>query len=173
MLIGMRIVRPRPQRHRNRNNKQRAQSPKSHLPRRAPRPQLQTDPNWGETAKQITPDKKGVHLIVDVGGLATLPQPVKAVRPEGLISITGILGGGSEDAVQKATLLECLVNACVVRGVVLGTREQVEEMNRFIEERRVRPAVDERIWGFGDVREAYGVMKGQERFSKICVRIVE
>lgn len=74
---------------------------------------------------------------------------------------------------QKATLLECLVNACVVRGVVLGTREQFEEMNRFIEERRVRPAVDERIWGFGDVREAYGVMKGQERFSKICVRIVE
>lgn len=74
---------------------------------------------------------------------------------------------------QKATLLECLVNACVARGVVLGTREQFEEMNRFIEKRGVRPVVYERVWGFGEVREAYGAMKGQGHFSKICVRIVE
>ncbi|ODM17031.1 hypothetical protein SI65_07430 [Aspergillus cristatus] len=24
-----------------------------------------TDPNWGETAKQLTPDKKGVHVVVN------------------------------------------------------------------------------------------------------------
>lgn len=128
-----------------------------------------TDPNWGETAKQLTPDKKGVHVVVDVGGLATIGQSLKSVRPEGLISVTGLLGD-SPDAAQTATLLGCLVNVCVARGVVLGTREQFEEMNRFVE-KAVRPVVDERVFGFGEVREAFGYMMGQGHFSKVCIQI--
>ena len=129
-----------------------------------------TDPNWGETAKQLTPDGKGVHVVVDVGGLETIGQSLKAVRPEGLISVTGLLGD-SPDAAQTATLLGCLVKACVARGVVLGTREQFEEMNRFVEEKGVRPVVDERVFGFGDVKEAYGYMMGQGHLSKVCIQI--
>ncbi|KAI5303116.1 hypothetical protein KEM56_007889, partial [Ascosphaera pollenicola] len=37
-----------------------------------------TDPNWGEAAKRLTPDGKGVHVIVDVGGLSTLSQSLEA-----------------------------------------------------------------------------------------------
>ncbi|XHG00045.1 hypothetical protein AWENTII_003516 [Aspergillus wentii] len=48
-----------------------------------------TNPNWGETAKTLTPGQKGCDLVVDVGGLSTLNQSFKAVRPDGVISITG------------------------------------------------------------------------------------
>lgn len=123
----------------------------------------------GETAKQLTPDKKGVHVIVDVGGLATIGQSLKSVRPEGLISVAGLLGDSSDGA-QTATLLGCLVNACVARGVVLGTREQFGEMNRVVEEKGVRPVVDERVFGFGEVKEAYEYMMGQGHFSKVCIQ---
>lgn len=128
-----------------------------------------TDPTWGETAKSLTPDGKGVDVVVDVGGLATLPQSLKAVRPEGLVSITGLLGGGSE--AREATLLDCLVQGCVARGVILGTRKQFEEMNAFIEEKGVRPVVDERVFGLGEVRDSYEYLMGQRHFSKVCIQL--
>lgn len=84
--------------------------------------------------------------------------------------MTGLLGS-SPDAAQTATLLECLVNACIARGVVLGTRAQFEEMNRFVEEKGVRPVIDEGVFGFGEVREAYEYMMGQGHFSKVCIRM--
>lgn len=129
-----------------------------------------TNPNWGETAKQLTPDRKGVHVVVDVGGLATIGQSLESVRPEGVISVTGLLGD-LPGAAQTATLLGCLVNACVARGVVLGSREQFEEMNQFMDEKGVKPVVDERVFGFEEVREAYGYMMGQGHFSKVCIQI--
>ena len=129
-----------------------------------------TDPNWGETAKRLTPERKGVDVVVDVGGLATLTESLKAVRPEGLISVTGVLSGSS-DALQTSNLLGCLVNVCVARGVVLGTREQFDDMNRFVEEKKVKPVVDEKLFGFEEVKEAYKYMKEQRHFSKISITI--
>lgn len=129
-----------------------------------------TDQNWGETAKWLTPEQKGVDVVVDVGGLATLTESLKAVRPDGLISVTGLLGG-SPDALQTSNLLGCLVNVCVARGVVLGTREQFDDMNPFVEEKKVKPVVDEKVFGFGEVKGAYEYMKGQRHFSKVCITI--
>lgn len=104
-----------------------------------------------------------MDIVVDVGGPATLSQSLKAVRPEGLISITGLLGSipGSGE-VQSTTLLDCLVYGCVARGVLLGTREQFDEMNVFIEKKCVRLAVDERVFGFEGVKEVYKYLMGQE-----------
>ncbi|OJJ99724.1 hypothetical protein ASPACDRAFT_60558 [Aspergillus aculeatus ATCC 16872] len=127
------------------------------------------NPKWGKSARQLTPDGKGVHLVVDVGGLSTVSQSLKAVRPEGVIAMTGLLGGAPDSNVN--TLIDCLVNLCTVRGVLLGTREQFEEMNRFIEEHRIQPAIDERVFGFEEVEEAYQYMDEQRHFSKVCVRI--
>lgn len=64
------------------------------------------DLNWGEIVKQLTPYNKGVHVVVDVGGLATIGQSLKAVRPDGLISVT-ILPSDSPDAGKASSLLDC------------------------------------------------------------------
>ncbi|PYH48796.1 zinc-dependent alcohol dehydrogenase family protein [Aspergillus saccharolyticus JOP 1030-1] len=128
------------------------------------------NPKWGETARALTPDGKGVHLVVDVGGLSTASQSLKAIRPEGMIAMTGLLGGPPPGE-NVNTLVDCLMNLCTVRGVLLGTRRQFEEMNRFIEEHGIRPAIDERVFGFAEVREAYEYMEEQKHFSKVCVRV--
>ena len=36
-----------------------------------------TDPNWGETAKRLSPGKAGVDIIVEVGGPGTMAQSLK------------------------------------------------------------------------------------------------
>ncbi|OJJ41683.1 hypothetical protein ASPWEDRAFT_56728 [Aspergillus wentii DTO 134E9] len=118
-----------------------------------------TNPNWGETAKTLTPGQKGCDLVVDVGGLSTLNQSFKAVRPDGVISITGVLGSASDSR--------------SARGIVLGTRRQFKEMNRFVHQHQIRPVVDERVFGYEEAKEAYEYMMAQKHFSKVCVRIEE
>jgi NADPH:quinone reductase-like Zn-dependent oxidoreductase len=40
-----------------------------------------TDPNWGETAKRLSPGKVGVDHIIEVGGPGTLAQSLKGIFP--------------------------------------------------------------------------------------------
>ncbi|RAK95626.1 zinc-dependent alcohol dehydrogenase family protein [Aspergillus ibericus CBS 121593] len=116
------------------------------------------DLKWGETAKQLTPDGKGVHLVVDV-----------AVRPEGVLAMTGLLGGAPDANVN--TLIDCLVNLCTARGVLLGTRQQFAEMNAFIEEHGIRPVVDDKVFGLEEAADAYQYMDDQRHFAKVFVRV--
>ena len=44
-------------------------------------------------------------------------------------------------------------------------------MNSFIEKHGVRPVVDERVFGFDEVKEAYTYMQEQKHISKVVVRI--
>ncbi|KAJ5132076.1 zinc-binding alcohol dehydrogenase-like protein [Penicillium atrosanguineum] len=125
------------------------------------------DSNWGETAKNLT-HGKGIDLVVDVGGLSTLPQSFKAVRTNGLIALTGMLGKADG---ELPSLMDCLMNVCTVRGVLLGTRDQFDEMNRFTEEKGIRPVVDERVFGFEECKEAYRLLERQGHFSKVCVSL--
>lgn len=124
------------------------------------------DANWGETAKKLTPGGRGVDVVVDVAGPATLEQSLKAVRPDGLISITGLLGAG-----DPPSMLACLAHGCVARGVLLGTKAQFEEMNAFVGEKGVKPLVDERVFEFHEVKEAYEYLMGQKHFSSVCIRM--
>ena len=52
-------------------------------------------PEWGTAVRELTPEKRGFDILVDVGGDVTLHQALKAVRKDGLIVVSGILGGFS------------------------------------------------------------------------------
>jgi NADPH:quinone reductase-like Zn-dependent oxidoreductase len=129
-----------------------------------------TDPRWGETAKSLTPGKVGVDVVVDVGGLSTLGQSLKATRVDGLVSACGLLGS-TPDGEETPNVLSVLMNGCIVRGVLLGSRTKFEEMCRWIEEVGVKPVVDDRIFKFKEVQEAYRFVDEQKHFSKIVIRI--
>lgn len=124
------------------------------------------DVNWGETAKALTPNARGVDVVVDVGGSATLEQSFTAIRSDGLVSITGLLGEGN-----PPSIMACMAQGCVARGVLLGTKAQFEEMNAFIGERGVKPLVDERVFKFNEVKKAYKYLMGQKHFSNVCIHV--
>lgn len=127
-----------------------------------------TTPDWGSVAKSLTPHRIGVTNVIDVGGLATLSESLNAVRVEGTVTATGVLGSEAREA---SSLLDTVWRVCSVRGVVLGSRRQFEDMVRFVEERGVRPVVDERVFGFEEVRDAYRWVDEQRHFSKVVIKI--
>ncbi|KAF9895431.1 hypothetical protein FE257_000337 [Aspergillus nanangensis] len=127
-----------------------------------------TTEKWGEAVKHLTPDGRGVDIVVDVGGLSTLRQSLESVRPEGLIALTGLLGEGGPN---PPTILDGLNYLCITRGLLLGSRVQFETMNRFIEEHGIKPILDEKTFTLGEVKEAYDYMTQQRHFSKVAIQI--
>jgi NADPH:quinone reductase-like Zn-dependent oxidoreductase len=81
--------------------------------------------NWGEKAKELT-GGKGVHHVIEVGGAKTMVQSLAAVRQEGIISIIGFVGGEAD--AKEPGFLDCLRRGCTVRGILIGSRDQFEDM---------------------------------------------
>jgi NADPH:quinone reductase-like Zn-dependent oxidoreductase len=128
-----------------------------------------TDPNWGETAKSLTAGKTGVTNIIEVGGPTSMRQSLAAVKMDGLISVVGFLGGA--ESASQPSFLDTLMNLCTVRGVIVGSRIQFENMNQAIDATNLKPVVDGTVWNFDQLKDAYQYMWDQKHFGKVVVRI--
>ncbi|KAJ5723496.1 alcohol dehydrogenase [Penicillium malachiteum] len=123
------------------------------------------DPNWGETAKKLTTEGEGVHMVVDVGGFSTVTQSLKAVRIGEVLVLTGVLGK-LEDGVSAPSIVDCQMRVCTARTFFLGMRDQFREMNRFIDAHDIEPVIDDRVFEFEEVKAAYELLERQQHLSK-------
>ncbi|QDS67550.1 hypothetical protein FKW77_003010 [Venturia effusa] len=128
-----------------------------------------SNPTWGETAKALTPSGHGLDLVVDVGGDNSLTQSLAATRVDGLVVAAGLVAGPPGGT--RPALMDTLWNICIVRGILLGTRQQFEDMNRFVEEKGIDVAVDDEVFELEDVKQAYRKLESQTHFSKIVIGI--
>jgi NADPH:quinone reductase-like Zn-dependent oxidoreductase len=124
--------------------------------------------DWGEQAKKLTPNQQGVDHVVEVGGPTTMAQSLKAIKIEGVISIIGFIGGFDK---EQPSFLDCLNNICTVRGLLVGSRKQFEEMNRAIEANNIHPIVDEKVFELAQLKDAYEYMWDQKHFGKLTIKV--
>ncbi|KAK0744606.1 hypothetical protein B0T21DRAFT_389896 [Apiosordaria backusii] len=125
------------------------------------------DVNWGETARQLTPGGEGVHHIIEVGGADTFTQSLSAIKMDGVISVVGFLGGRA----PKDNILEALSRVCTVRGVYVGSLEQLEAMVAEIEKHDIHPVLDKKEFPLEKAREAYEYMWAKKHIGKIPIII--
>ncbi|KAH6614009.1 hypothetical protein C7974DRAFT_404268 [Boeremia exigua] len=124
-------------------------------------------PNWGEKAKELT-GGLGVQHVVEVGGPTTMAQSLKAIAIDGVITIIGFIGGMDKN---QPTFLETLNNICTVRGILVGSRLQMEDMVSAIEANDLHPVVDEKVFELKDLQEAYEYMWDQKHFGKLTIKV--
>ncbi|KAF2854072.1 NAD(P)-binding protein [Plenodomus tracheiphilus IPT5] len=124
-------------------------------------------PNWGDKAKELT-GGVGVQHVIEVGGPATMAQSLKAIAVDSVITIIGSVGGMEKD---QPTFLDTLVNTCTVRGIVVGNRLQMQDMVNAIEANNIHPVVDEKVFEFKDLKEAYEYMWNQKHFGKLTIKV--
>lgn len=125
-------------------------------------------PNWGQKAKELTPKGEGVDNVLEVGGPATMSQSLNAVKVDGLISVIGFISGDSK---EQPTFMDALTKICNIRGLLVGSRDQFEAMNRCIEANKIKPVVDKKIFALDDLKEAYQYMWDQKHFGKLVIKI--
>lgn len=97
-----------------------------------------------------------------------MAQSLKAVAIDGVISIIGFVGGFSK---EQPTFLDCLSNICTVRGLLVGSRLQMEDMNRAVEANDIHPVVDEKVFELKDLRDAYQHQWDQKHFGKVTIKV--
>ncbi|KAI0121385.1 putative alcohol dehydrogenase [Xylariales sp. AK1849] len=127
-----------------------------------------SNPNdWGREARSLTPGEKGFDMVVDVGGDESLSQSLAAVRVGGTVLLVGAVGENAEPLPMSAAFL----HTCIVRGVLAGSRAQFRELVRFIDEKNIKPAVDDVVFELAEAKDAYKRLKEKKHFSKVSIRI--
>jgi NADPH:quinone reductase-like Zn-dependent oxidoreductase len=124
-------------------------------------------PNWGEVARSLTPEGAGFDHIIEVGGPGSLEQSLKAIKLEGVITIIGFLAQSE----QQPPLMSALNHICIVRGILVGSKQQFVEMNRAIDSNNIKPVVDSNIFSFEDLKNAYQYQWDQKHYGKVVVKI--
>lgn len=132
------------------------------------------NPDWAAEAKRLTKGN-GVDHIIEVGGTLTLQQSFDSIALHGLIHCIGHitnpdpLGAGKELRGPDAAFL-ALDRVCIVRGVVVGSREQLQDMLECFGAHSIRPVID-RIFDFGETRQAYDYLWSSSHTGKVVIRI--
>jgi NADPH:quinone reductase-like Zn-dependent oxidoreductase len=120
-------------------------------------------PDWEDRLRELT-GGAGVDHVVEVGGAGTFNKSLKAVRIGGRIYLIGVLAGPG-----TVNIMPILMKNVRVQGIFVGSREMFEAMNRAIALHQLRPVVD-RVFGFGEIREALKHMESGSHFGKVCLR---
>jgi len=123
------------------------------------------EPEWGKKARELT-GGVGVDHVVEVGGGGTIAQSLKAIRIGGQISVIGNLAGGS----TELSLIPILMQNVRLQGIIVGSREGFEAMNRAIAQHELRPVVD-RVFPFAETPEAFRYVAAGKHFGKVCIEI--
>jgi NADPH:quinone reductase-like Zn-dependent oxidoreductase len=124
-----------------------------------------TDPHWGDSAKKLT-GGVGVDLVLEVGGAATIHQSLRAVRMDGRIALVGNLGGNA----TELSLPSVFMRRIRIQGLLVGSRETFENLNRALTQHSVKPVVD-CVVPFDEVRQAFDRLSSGQHFGKIVVSI--
>ena len=85
-----------------------------------------------------------------------MQQSLEAIKIEGVISIIGFVGGTAGE--KEPGFLNALQHLCIIRGLMVGSREQFQQMNRAIDVNKIKPVLDQKEWGFEQTKDAYEYM---------------
>lgn len=106
-------------------------------------------PDWARASREITSDRGGYDLIVELGGAETLPLSLRAIRPGGTIAMIGVLTGLQLDA----SLGPIVARQVRLQGVTVGHRDGFEAMLRAMTQHGTRPVLG-KTFDFADLRPA-------------------
>lgn len=122
-------------------------------------------PEWQFEVLRLT-SGEGVDHVIEIGGGGTLTRSLEAVKSGGTVSLIGHLTG-TESAINPFPIL---VKAVRLQGVVVGSIQTFEAMNRALEELALRPVIDE-VFPLHRASQALARMEAATHFGKIVVRV--
>ncbi|MGA2887790.1 MAG: NAD(P)-dependent alcohol dehydrogenase [Terracidiphilus sp.] len=121
-------------------------------------------PAWDRWALDQT-GGEGVDLVVEVGGVGTLPRSLGALRMGGVIAQIGVLTGPSE----TLPLPLILHKQARIQGIYVGSRKDFEEMNKAIALAQLHPVVESFPWS--KAREVLTRLEAASHFGKLVLTV--
>jgi NADPH:quinone reductase-like Zn-dependent oxidoreductase len=120
-------------------------------------------PDWEAKVLELT-NGTGVDVTIETGGGGTLEKTIEATRTGGIISLIGVLTGGT---INPTTVMRKSIR---LQGVYVGNRRMFEDMNAALTLNRIHPLVDQ-VFDFEDARSAFKAMRVAGHFGKLVVKV--
>ncbi|KAF2144777.1 uncharacterized protein K452DRAFT_349778 [Aplosporella prunicola CBS 121167] len=129
-----------------------------------------TTPNWAAEALKIT-HGRGVDHVFDNGGAGTIKQSIEAITMGGHVAAIGFLAGIPQDEMPDVTML-AMGKAAIVRGILVGSTQMLEDLVRFVGERGLCLPV-EKVFAFEreEVLKAYEYLESAQHVGKVCIDV--
>jgi NADPH:quinone reductase-like Zn-dependent oxidoreductase len=124
-----------------------------------------TTPEWGRRVLELT-GGRGVDVVVEVGGPATLPQSIRAARVGGHIALIGVLTGRAGE-IPTALLM---AKQQKLQGLIVGSRRMQMDFVRALETTGIKPVID-KTFALAQLGDAFRYEASGGHFGKICVEI--
>ncbi|WOH52074.1 NAD(P)-dependent alcohol dehydrogenase [Bradyrhizobium sp. sBnM-33] len=124
-----------------------------------------TTPDWGKKAREWS--GHGVDLVVEVGGVGTLNESIRATRIGGTIAFIGVLAGPPPSDLRLPLMV---MQQQRLQGVTVGSVEDLQAMADGIAVNGMKPVID-RTFGFDQVRDAFMHMESGAHFGKVAIEI--
>jgi NADPH:quinone reductase-like Zn-dependent oxidoreductase len=121
-------------------------------------------PDWDKEVLRLT-SGIGVDHVVEVGGAGTLSKSLNSVRIEGHVAVIGVLASGGDFDPRSV-----LMKGARLQGILVGSRRMFEEMNKAIDENRLKPVID-KTFAFNEVPKALRYLESGSHFGKIVVSL--
>jgi len=121
-------------------------------------------PEWDRWVTEQT-HGEGVDLVVEVGGVGTLPRSLRAVKMGGTIAQIGVLSGPAEP-VPVPMILHKQVH---IRGIYVGSRQHFEAMNQAIAAAKLRPVFEAHPWT--EAKQAFRELESATHFGKLVLKV--
>lgn len=127
-------------------------------------------PDWAAEAKRLT-GGVGVDYILENGGSGTIKQSIEAIKFGGIISVIGFLSQSSQDQMPDVAGL-ALSKGCVVRGIIIGSKQLLEEVVQFVGNHNLNIPV-EKTFSFSKegVVSALEYMTSGGHIGKVCITL--
>ena len=120
-------------------------------------------PEWGDAVLAAT-GGRGADIVVEVGGPGTLPQSIRACAPGGHIALIGVLTG----IAGAVPTLELMRKQQILKGLIVGSREQQQDMERALDLFGWKPVIDSR-YPLERMADAFLHQRSARHFGKICL----
>jgi len=121
------------------------------------------DPKWSKTLHRMT-DRRGVDVVVDNVGQATLAQSMRAVARGGRIVIVGNTSGPKAEIDIRFIFGKQLS----IIGSTMGTHQDFRDVMGLVWTGRLKPVVD-RVMGLSEGKKAFEILERGEQFGKIVL----
>ena len=121
-------------------------------------------PDWDRWVLEQT-GGEGADLVVEVGGIGTLPRSLRAIRIGGTVAQVGVLSGAAE-ALPIGSILH---KQARIQGIYVGSRKDFLEMNMAVSLAVLRPVGEEFHWT--QAREALARMEEGSHFGKLVLTV--
>ena len=123
------------------------------------------DPRWERRVFTLT-DKRGVDIVVDNVGQATIQQSIKAVARGGRVVTVGNTSG----AMVQIDIRYLFVKQFAWIGATMGSPDEFRAMLAQVWAGRLRPVID-RVMPLSEGIEAVRIMERGEQFGKLVFTV--